>query len=124
FSVVAVYEDSACSGTPFQITFEPIVWCDPLKAANGQCQSIRGSLFSVSSCTQDYTTFATTAFEGKLFVIEQAFSRDYCDKVDFVTAYAADGNCHTDLDGSTSFQAVLDTDTTLVFRTFSDSACN
>ncbi|KAE9009523.1 hypothetical protein PR002_g15590 [Phytophthora rubi] len=125
FSVVAVYEDSACSGTPSQLTFTPTIWRDPLGAANAPCQSLGGSLFSVSSCTQDYPAFATTAFGAdNVFVIEEAFSKGYCDNVGFMTAYAADGNCHTDLDGTTSFKAELGTDITLTLRTFFDSVCS
>ncbi|KAG7384345.1 hypothetical protein PHYPSEUDO_002752 [Phytophthora pseudosyringae] len=125
FKVVTVYEDRTCSGTPSQILFTPSIWCDPAGTTNPPCQAIGNSLFSVSSCTDDYSGFATAAFDaGKVFVIQEDFSREYCDSVGLVTVYTADGTCHTDLDGSTSFIATVDIDSTLALRTFSDPACN
>ncbi|OWZ14749.1 hypothetical protein PHMEG_00011719 [Phytophthora megakarya] len=126
FSVIAVYEDSTCSGTPSQIMFTPRLWCDPVNPMSAACEDRGNSLFSRSGCTHDYSDFAATAFAGSPFVIEEIFSPPFsCEKVGFVTAYSADGICHTHLDGFTSFNGTIDSEGTLELRTFWwDTTCS
>ncbi|KAJ8575951.1 hypothetical protein ON010_g3259 [Phytophthora cinnamomi] len=125
-SVIAVYEDGVCSDTPSQLTFTPTIgYHDSQALVNAQCESIGNSLFSVSSCTSDYLAFATTAFGvDNPFVLEEAFSVDYCNGVGLVTMYVADNTCHTNSQGFSSFRAKIGTDGALVFRTFYDLECN
>jgi hypothetical protein len=125
FATTAVYEDSMCSGTPSQLTFAPGIGChNSLGLENSTCEAIGNSLFAKSGCTTDYSGFASTEFgSDSPYVIEEAVFMD-TSKVGFVTVYAADGKCHADMDGATSFSASIDTDSMLTLATFSDLDCN
>ncbi|KAE8906613.1 hypothetical protein PF005_g12317 [Phytophthora fragariae] len=125
FSVLAVYEDSTCSGTPSQLIFAPAIGChDSPAIANAPCKNIGNSLFALSSCTQDYSAFGASVFgTGNPYVIEEASSQSGCGKIGLVTMYPPDDTCHNKPHSVYSFRATMDTDDTLFLTMFTDLDC-
>ncbi|KAL4123816.1 hypothetical protein PRIC2_009662 [Phytophthora ramorum] len=124
FTVVTNYDDDTCSTTPTQISFSQDFKC--LGTANAPCQAGGASHFSTSGCAGDFFGYSATAFgTNSPYVIVEDFRNPWCNDVEFVTVYSADGACHTSADGTTSFRAFINlADSTATITTYSDLECN
>ncbi|KAE9021921.1 hypothetical protein PR001_g13271 [Phytophthora rubi] len=123
-TVVAIYDESTCSSSPSQLKFSQDFVCK--SPTNAPCQSQGSSHFSVSSCASDFLGYATTVFGWNTpYLIVEDFPNPWCNDVEFVTIYTADGSCHSNADDSTSFRVTINTaDGTATVTTYSDPACN
>ncbi|EGZ10500.1 hypothetical protein PHYSODRAFT_337312 [Phytophthora sojae] len=123
-TAVAVYDDNTCSGSPSQLKFSQDFACQ--SSADAPCQSAGGSHFSVSGCASDFFGYAATAFGADTpYLVVEDFANPWCNDVEFVTIYTANGVCHTNADDQTSFRATINTaDSTASITTFSDPACD
>ncbi|KAL4168381.1 hypothetical protein KRP22_011783 [Phytophthora ramorum] len=124
FTAVASYDDDTCSTTPTQIRFSQDFKC--LSTTDAPCQADDGSHFSASGCAGDFFDYSATAFGmNSPYVIVEDFRNPWCNDVELVTVYSADGSCHTSADGSTSFRAFINmADSTATITMYSDLECN
>ncbi|KAF1786650.1 hypothetical protein GQ600_25960 [Phytophthora cactorum] len=102
FTVVGVYDDSTCSNAPTQITFS-------------QGFNDGGSHFAIPGCVSSFTDYSAALFGAK---------SPYLIVGGNVTTYSADGSCHTNAGGTTSFRASINVaDSTATITMYSDSEC-
>ncbi|KAE9188188.1 hypothetical protein PF005_g20158 [Phytophthora fragariae] len=125
--VVAVFNESSCSGTPVKLTFTRGFDCigglqDP---ANSECGGDGSSLYSVSGCTSDdYSAYTMNAFGNYTpHLIMEGWDNSNCKGYPNVTVYTADGSCHLNTDGNTSFKATLTADSTAEITSYTDQYC-
>lgn len=125
--VVAVYDESSCSGTPVKLTFTRGFDCiggfqDPAKS---ECGRDGSSLYSVSSCTSDdYDTYTMNTFGNfTQYLIMREWDSSDCKGYSNVTVYTADGSCHSNTDDATSFKVMLTAESTAEITTYSDQYC-
>ncbi|KAE8985127.1 hypothetical protein PR002_g22732 [Phytophthora rubi] len=125
-TAVAVFEDSSCSETPAGIKIAWDFVCGagrvPAKTA---CGSDGGTLYSISSCTNDYSGLASTVFGNSTpYVIVEEFFESDCSQDQIISVYIADGACHSNTDDATSFKVTLTTEGTATITTYIDTYYN
>ncbi|KAE9283196.1 hypothetical protein PF008_g27463 [Phytophthora fragariae] len=125
-SAVAVFEDSSCSETPVGIKITRDFVCGAGRVpAKTMCGSDGGVLYSISSCTNDYSLLASTVFGNNTpYIIVEEYLEWYCNLAQTVTIYIADGACHPNTDDATSFKATFTTEGTATITTYNDTYCN
>ncbi|GMF21738.1 unnamed protein product [Phytophthora fragariaefolia] len=124
-TAVAVYENSECSGKPVKLRVKQDFVCGAnQRPENNTCAVDGSTLFSISSCTYDYSDLTDTLFGINLpYIMVEKFDDYYCGLVQEVNVYTADGSCHSNTDDATSFMATLTPDGSATMTTFSDPTC-
>ncbi|KAG3027092.1 hypothetical protein PC123_g6386 [Phytophthora cactorum] len=123
FTVVGVYDDSTCSNAPTQITFSQGFKC--VAPPDVTCRSDGGSHFAIPGCVSSFTDYSAALFGAKSpYLIVEEYSNPWCRLAENVTTYSADGSCHTNAGGTTSFRASINVaDSTATITMYSDSEC-
>ncbi|KAE9102856.1 hypothetical protein PF010_g13960 [Phytophthora fragariae] len=124
-SAVAVCADNACSELPVKLTLTQYFQCNGEQdLTKTVCEPSNAKLYSTSSCTRDYFALAKTVFGGdNPYVVVEEYSDRWCELVQNVTVYAADGVCHANDDGVTSFRVTLTSDRSVTITRYSDVKC-
>ncbi|KAE9220711.1 hypothetical protein PF004_g13256 [Phytophthora fragariae] len=124
-TAVAVFEDSSCSETPVGVKITRDFMCGASQvSAKTVCGSDGGALYSISSCTNDYSLLASTVFGNNTpYIIVEEYLEMDCSQAQTVTVYIADGACHSNTDDATSFKATFTTEGTATITTYNDTYC-
>ncbi|POM80012.1 Hypothetical protein PHPALM_2202, partial [Phytophthora palmivora] len=119
---VANYDDDTCSNTPNRLTFTQDFACK--FTTDSPCQSNGVSRFTVAGCAKDFSAKAAEVFGANSpYVIVADYPNQWCNDVEYVTVYSADGLCHANEDDGTSFKAFITAEGTATILLYSDKAC-
>lgn len=125
-TAVAVFEDRSCSETPVGIKFTRDFVCGASRdSAKTVCGPDGAALYSISSCTSDYSGLSSTMFGSDTpYVVVEEYSDSRCSQVESVTVYIADGDCHSNTNYATSFKVTLTAEAAATITTYTDTYCN
>ncbi|KAG7384349.1 hypothetical protein PHYPSEUDO_002756 [Phytophthora pseudosyringae] len=125
-TVVAVFGDSYCSKAPVKLHVVQQFGCEAeVEYTQAACKPEKGKHYTISSCTRDYYALVNTVFgyENPYVRVEEFFDSWCGGYVQNVTIYAADGACHANIDGATSFRVTLASSTSATITTYTDAVC-
>ncbi|KAG7379427.1 hypothetical protein PHYPSEUDO_008571 [Phytophthora pseudosyringae] len=124
---VTVFDESQCSETPVKLTLTYGFECTigNQDDVSSQCEPTGSSHYSISNCTSGYYSDYTTNTFGNYtpHLIMQEWDNSNCNGFQNVTAYIADGICHSNTDDTTSFKVTITADSTAEITTYLDTDC-